>query len=71
MSIVIRALGIVTKGLVKETEDLEIRGAVETIQQQHYRDRLEYREDFWRFEETRCHSNSSKRTLFVAGIRNT
>ena len=32
ISIVIGALGIVTKGLVQGIEDLEIRGRVETIQ---------------------------------------
>ena len=30
--VVVGALGIVTKGLVKGLEDLEIRGRVETIQ---------------------------------------
>ena len=40
--IVIKALGTVTKGLAQNLEDLEIRGQVETIQQQHYWDRPEY-----------------------------
>ena len=32
ISIIIGALGTVVKGLIKELEDLEIRGPVETIQ---------------------------------------
>ena len=33
---VIGAFGMVTKGLLKGMEDLEVGGRVETIQQQHY-----------------------------------
>ena len=53
--ILIRALGTLTKGLVKQLEDLEIRGRVE-----HFRDRPEYWEESWTLEETFCHSESSK-----------
>ena len=60
----IDALGTVNKRLVKELEDLEIR------ERQHYRDRPEYKEESWRLEQTYCPSNSSKKSSFSAGVKN-
>ena len=58
ISNVIGALGTILKGLVKELEDLEIRGQVETIQiTALFEDQSEYWEESWRLEETCCHSN--------------
>ena len=48
--IVTGAPGTNPKGLVRELEDIEIGGH-----------RPEYKEKFWRLEETCCHSNSSEK----------
>ena len=40
--IMIGAFGIVTNGLLKGPEDLEVGGRVETIQTRHYLERPEY-----------------------------
>ena len=42
ISIVIIALGTVTKGLIKGLDDLEKRGRVETIHTQHFCDQPEF-----------------------------
>ena len=62
--IVIDALGTVTKGLIKGQEDLKIRGRVEIIQI------TEYWEEYWRLEETCCHSNSSEKPSTNADMKN-
>ena len=56
ISIVIGALGTVTKGLVQGLED-EWRPS----KLLHYSDRLEYREESWRLKETCCHLDFSER----------
>ena len=61
--IVISAFGTITKGLLKELEDLEVVGRVETIQTTAYWEQPEYWEESWEFEETCSHSNSSERPL--------
>ena len=63
--IVIGAFGTVTKGLLKGLEDLEVGDRVEIIQK-----RPEYWEEFWRLEETSCHSNSSERLSAYADVKN-
>ena len=63
--IVIDALGMILKGLIKGMEELEIRGHTETIQ-----DQPEYWGEFWRLEETCCHSDSSKRLSVNDGEEN-
>ena len=68
ISIVIGALGTVTKGLVKRLEDLKIRTRVETIQTTAML-RPTWKE-FWRLKETYCHSNSSERPSADAGVKN-
>ena len=65
ISIVIGAHGTVTKGLVKELEDLEIRGRVETILTTAL---PEYREESWKLEET-CYSNSGERPSSNAEVK--
>ena len=59
--IVIGAFDTVTKGLLQGLEDLEIGGRVE---------RPEYWEEFWKLEETCCHSNSSERPSANANVKN-
>ena len=68
--IVIGAFGTITKGLLKGLEDLEVGGRVETIQKQYYWERLEYREESWRLEETFCHSNSSEIPSAKTDVKN-
>ena len=69
--IVIGAFGTVTKGLLKGLEDLEAGGRLgRPSKQQHYWKRLEYWEEFWRLEETCCHSISSERPSVNADVKN-
>ena len=70
ISIITRALGTVTKGLVQGLECLEIKARVQTIQTTALQDRLEYRGEFWILEETCCHSNSSEKPSANAGVKN-
>ena len=72
ISIVISALGTVTKALIQGLEDLEIRGKVETIQTTafFFLDRPEYWEASWKLEETCCHSNSSQKPSASTGMKN-
>ena len=67
--IVIVAFGTVTKGLLKGMEDLEVGWRVETIQTKVYWQRPEYGEEFWRLEETCCHSNSIERPSANADVK--
>ena len=69
---VVDALGKIPKGLVKGLEDLEIRGQVESIQTTTLLRsvRILSEEEFWRLEETCCHSNSCQRTSANAGMKN-
>ena len=62
--IVIGAFGIITKGLLKGLEDLEVGGWVETIQM------TAYWEESWRLEETWCHSNSSEKPSASTDVKN-
>ena len=60
--IMIGAFGSVTKGLLKELEDLEVGGRVETIQTTGLlRTARILREESWRPEETPYHSNTCER----------
>ena len=67
--IVIGTLATATKWLLKELEDLEIRGQVEPSQLVHW-DRAEYWEESWRLEETCSHSNFSERPSPLADMKN-
>ena len=62
--IVIGVLSTVTKGLVEELEDLEIRGWVETIQTTV----LIVWEESWRLE-TCCHSDSLEKLSANVGMK--
>ena len=57
--VVIGALGTLTKGLVQELEDLEIKGRVKTIQTTALLRSVW--EEFWRLEVTCCLSDSKRR----------
>ena len=59
--VVIGALGIVIKGLIKRLEDLEMRGRVDTIQTTALQ--LEYREKSWKLEETQTPKGNNELTL--------
>ena len=67
--IVVGALGKIPKGLVKELEDLEISGQVETIHTTALLNRLKCCEEAWGHEEACCHKNSSEKTSANAGIK--
>ena len=49
------------KDLVKEEEDLEIRGQEETIRSTALLRSVRYREESWRLEKICCHSNTSEK----------
>ena len=55
--IVISAFGSITKGLLKWLEDVEVGELVENIQTTALMRRAESWEEYWRLEETCCHSN--------------
>ena len=57
--IVIGAFGTITKGLLKDLEDLEVGG--QNDKWEHCWERPEPRDESWRLEETCCHSNSSEK----------
>ena len=61
MPIVIGDLGTITKGLLKDLEDLGFFGRVETIQMTACWERSESWDESWRPEETCCHSDSSEK----------
>ena len=65
--IVIGAFGTVTKGLLKELEDLEVGGRVETIQTTTL---LRTARILRRVLETCCHSDSSENTSALADVKN-
>ena len=67
--LVIGAFGTVTKGLLKGLEDLEVGNRVETIQTTALLKWPEYWEEFWRLEETCCHSISSERPSTYADVK--
>ena len=68
LSIVIGALETIPKGLVKELEDLEIRGLVETLQTTAL---LRLTRILRRVLETRdCLSNSSEKPPANTGVKN-
>ena len=68
--IVIGAFGTVTKGLLKGLEDLKINDQWRPSKLQHYWEQPEYWEESWRFVETWCYSNSSKRPSALADVKN-
>ena len=61
------AIGTIPKGLVKELEDMEIRGQVETIQTTSS---LRSVRILGRDLETCCHSNPSEKTSANTGVNN-
>ena len=67
MSIVIGALGTITKGLVQALEDLEKRERVDTIETTAL---LRLARILRRVLETCCHSNSCEKPLAIAGVKN-
>ena len=67
--VVIGVLATVTKGLGQRLEDSEIRRRVETIQTTAT-DRAEYWEEFWKLEETCCHSDSRGRPSANTCVKN-
>ena len=68
--IVIGAFGTVTKGLLKELDDLEVGGRVETIQTTPLLRTARIWEESWRLEENCCLSNSSERPSANADVKN-
>ena len=68
--IVIGAFGTFSKGLLKELEDLGIRGRVWPSKLLHNWERPEYWEESWRFEATCCLSNFSERPSAKADVKN-
>ena len=66
----IGALGTVTKGFLKNLEDLEVGGRVEIIQTTVLPSRPESWDESWRLEETCCHSNSSVKPTVNADVKN-
>ena len=70
VTIVIRAFGTITKGLLKGLEDLEVGGRVKTIQMTALLRTPEYWEESWRLEETCCHSNSSEKPSAKTDAKN-
>ena len=67
--IVIGAFGIVTKGLLKGLEDLEIGGRVETIQTSTLLRTARILRRVGRLEEISCHSNFSGRPSALADMK--
>ena len=65
--IIIEALDIVTKGLIKGLEDLEIKGRVETIQTTTL---LRSVRILRRVLETCCHSDSREKPSADADVKN-
>ena len=70
ISFVIVELRTIPKRLVKGLKGLEIRGQVETMLTDYDIIRLEYWEEFWRIEETCCHSDSSEKASANANVKN-
>ena len=66
--IVIAAFGTVTKGLLKELEDLEYKWRPSKLQ--HYWELPEYWEESGRLEETCCHSNSNEKPSAKNDVKN-
>ena len=69
-TIVIGAFGIVTKGLLKSLDDLEVGGRVETIQMTALLRTSEYWEESWRLGETCCYSISSEKPSANGDVKN-
>ena len=67
MPIVIGAFGTITKGLLKELEDLEVGGRVETIQTTTI---LGTARILRTVLETCCHSNSSEKPSAKTDVKN-
>ena len=70
VSIVIGALGTVTKGLLKGLEDLEVSGRVETIQTTALLRTARILRRVLELEETCCHSNSSEKPSANTDVKN-
>ena len=68
--LVIGAFGTIPRWLVRELEDLEIRGQVETIQTPALSRSAKYWEESWKLEETCCHENAREKPPVNAGMKN-
>ena len=68
--IVIGAFGTVTKGLLKELEDLEVGRRVETVQTTVLSRTAKILRRVLEIEETCCHSNSSEKPAANADLKN-
>ena len=62
--VVVGALNTITKGLIKELEDLEIRGQMETIQTTALL-RSTKTEEYWTLEVVCCHPDCTRREKFL------
>ena len=69
-TLLIGALGTVTKGLLKEMEDLEVGDEWRPPKILHYWERPDYWKESWRLEETCCHSDSSEKSSGNADVKN-
>ena len=67
--IVIGAFGTVIKGLLKELEDLEVGGRVETIQTTALLRTVKILRRSWRLEETCCHTDFSEKPSAIADVK--
>ena len=70
VSIVIGALGTITKGLLKGLEDLEVGWRIKTIQTTALLRTARTLDESWRLEETCCHSNSSEKPSANTDVKN-
>ena len=70
MSIVMGAFGTVTKGLQKGLEDWKLADEWRPTKLLHYSERSEYWEEYWRLEETCCHSHSCETASANADVKN-
>ena len=66
----IDVLGIITKGLLKGLEDLEVDGRVEAIQTTALLRTARILRRVWRVEETCCHSNCSEKPSANTDMKN-
>ena len=70
LPIVIGAFGIVTKGLLKGLEDLEVGGRMETVQTTALLRTAKILRKVLEIEETCCHSNSNERPSANTDVKN-
>ena len=60
IAVVVRALETVPQGLETRLEEMVIKGRMRSFRTQHFRDRIDYSEEFWKPAETCCHLDSSE-----------